>query len=116
MEKTNNIKYIKTIWNEKDVNANELGTYIYFSEINMDNKTENKRVVYYPNGLIKAANEFGGYLGEEISHGNIFKESLLEELNDGPDLETSEISREEFDLEWEKAVSQPGFSIKVSNL
>ncbi len=104
------MKYVKTIWNGKSVDGKYIGRYTYFSKIDMSDGTEDMKVVYYPDGQIKAADSMGGYLGEEITEGKLFIESISE-LNDPPELITTEITKEEFEVEWNKAISQPGFEL-----
>lgn len=104
------MEYLKTIWNEKSVSGENLGQQIIFSKIDLSDNWEDKRVIYYPDGTIKAADSKGGYLGEEIADGPIPK--TLEEMNNPPELITTEITKEEFEAEWQKAISQPGFELK----
>lgn len=104
------MKYIRTIWNEKSVEGKDTGRYIYFSKINISDRTEDMKVVYYPDGQIKAANSTSGYLGEEIAEGPLWTKSI-DELNQPPELITTEITKEEFESEWNKAISQPGFKL-----
>lgn len=104
------MKYIKSTY--PDYGNDENKKLIHFSEVNIIDKGENRRVIVYPNGKIKLANVNSGYDGEEISHGYVYENDLLLELNNFPEIVTIQIQKEEFEIEWQKAISQPGFKLE----
>lgn len=111
MEKINSKHiYVKSTY--PDYRYNENKKLVHFSEINLEDKGEDRRIILYSNKKVKVATIDSGYDGEEITHGRIFEDDLFVELNYSPELVTKEISKEEFESEWQKAISQPGFYLK----
>lgn len=105
MEKTN-LKYIHISDNQDDLKY----PTDYYLEVTVD-FNENRRVTHYKDGSIKAADEKGGFEGEELAHGKIVADSL-EEFNNPPKTSVEEITKEKFESEWQKAISQPDFELK----
>lgn len=105
MEKTN-FRYIHISDNQGDLQY----PTDYYLEITSD-FNENRRVTSYKDGTVKAADETGGFKGEELAHGKIVS-STLEEFNNPPKTSLEEITKEDFEAEWQKAISQPGFELK----
>ncbi len=99
------MKYIKVDWKSTDVDD---PSKIYYE---VDDKLLNTRIITFSKGLVKVANEEAGFAGQEIAEGPLWVISI-DELNNPPELVTIEISKEEFETEWQKATSQPGFELK----
>ncbi len=100
------MKYIKSIWNS----SGEF-SYLDYYELG-DGNFDKRKVCFYRDGKITAANEEGGYLGEEIGQKPFYEsEKEWKEIKSDPEFVITEITKEEFEVEWNKAISQPGFEL-----
>lgn len=108
----NSLKYYRCEWKNIDVKGDNKGLYVYFFEVNTYDKSDIRRVVYYPDSTIRAADFAGGYMGEQITPSSMYEENLIEEFNKTPNSEAKEITKPDFEREWNKAISQPGFYLK----
>jgi hypothetical protein len=102
------MKYLKSIINDESYDKDLPNKFYY--EIG-DDLYNTRIVTHYLSGLVKVANEQGGFQGEILAEGPVWQNSI-DDLNDHPKIITAEITKEEFEKEWQKAMSQPGFELK----
>lgn len=107
MERIKKFTYIKSVY--PDYRYNESENMIHYSEVNIEDRCEERRIIKYSNGLYGLANNFGSFNNEVLTDGHLFEDNLMLELNNPPEITTEEISSNDFENEWKKVVIQPGF-------
>ena len=105
------MKYIVTYWKGRELNS----WLLEFSEV-AENCDVLRTIRFYEN-KVTVATEEGGFLGEWYENpnmSNIYKSSLefIEDLKNNPEFILVESNKEEFEKQWLKATSQPGFYLK----
>lgn len=110
MERIKKFTYIKSVY--PDYRFNESKNMVHYSEVNIEDRFEERRIIKYSNGLYGVANSFGSFNDEVLTHGHLFEDNLMLELNNPPEITTEEISLNDFENEWNKVVSLPGFYLK----
>lgn len=106
MEKIN--KYVVIYWKNRSPND----YLLEFSEISENCNV--KRTIRYYLDKVKVADENGGYLGEWYENTDIglSVSEFIEDLKSNKEFVLVESFKEEFEKEWLRVISQPGFYIK----
>jgi hypothetical protein len=90
------MKYLKSIINDESYDKDLPNKFYY--EIG-DDLYNTRIVTHYLSGLVKVANEQGGFQGEILAEGPVWQNSI-DDLNDHPKIITAEITKEEFEKEY----------------